>query len=343
VKCLQKYSLNLNVTTYPIFKEIKENMNKIKNEIYILSISGGVDSIICSYILKMHSINFVCVHINYNNREESEKEEEFVKFWCKILGIKLYVRKIHEISRLKCMKYGLRELYETYTKDVRFHTYTKIMENPHVILGHNKDDCFENILTNISHKTKYNNLLGMELSNIIIHQDQHINFIRPMLDVDKASIYKFAHELNIPYLNDSTPKWSQRGQIRDVIRPALEKWNYNLIDGIFETSIILKETNDIIDILVQEWINKLREYKNEFTISDISVSKIFWNKLLEKMNIKCSSRSLNGLLLLLNKIKNEQIKIHINTNVKYEINKDYQLKITQLREQKVSIMLTKRG
>ena len=36
-------------------------------------------------------------------------------------------------------------------------------DRTYVLLGHNKDDCFENILTNISNKSNYDNLSGMQI------------------------------------------------------------------------------------------------------------------------------------------------------------------------------------
>ena len=56
----------------------------------------------------------------------------------------------------------LRDIYEAYTKKIRFNCYKKFDKHPIVILGHNKDDCFENILTNIAYNSKYDNLKGIE-------------------------------------------------------------------------------------------------------------------------------------------------------------------------------------
>ena len=41
----------------------------------LVSLSGGVDSMVMTCILKSLNIDFVCCHINYNNREESKYEQ----------------------------------------------------------------------------------------------------------------------------------------------------------------------------------------------------------------------------------------------------------------------------
>jgi len=84
----------------------QNELNKIKtNKFYnnennnvILSLSGGVDSILCSILC---DYDFV-VHINYSNRETSNFEEEFVKAWCNYLKKPLFIRRINEVNRKIC-------------------------------------------------------------------------------------------------------------------------------------------------------------------------------------------------------------------------------------------------
>jgi tRNA(Ile)-lysidine synthetase-like protein len=338
IKCNENKELT--EITKKIMDEIKNKINliiKLKEKSkLILSLSGGVDSIICSYILKKLNIDFCCVHINYNNRKESIEEENFVIEWCKIINIELYVRRIEEINRPLCMEYNMREIYETYTREVRYGTYIKVDTNPYVILGHNQDDCFENILTNITHKSKYENLNGMELISEMKTNNKNITFIRPMLLITKNMIYNFASENNIPYLFDSTPKWSQRGKIRDTVRPTLESWDNDIVNGFFDLSEILKESLELVDTLVENWITKIEENKINEKINNIPSSKIFWKKLFEKLKIKCSSRSLEGLINFIKKIKTEE-KYDINTIIKFEINKTQQLRVLRMRDKIATI------
>jgi tRNA(Ile)-lysidine synthetase-like protein len=327
---------------YSLEAELISNLKKISSGSFVLSISGGVDSMVCSYVLKRANIEFSCVHINYSNRPESIDEENFVIEWCNILNVDLCVRRIDEINRPQCMDYNLRELYETYTRDVRYGTYLHVEKNPHVILGHNKDDCFENILTNISHKCKYENLFGMELSSQILHLKQTINFVRPMLQISKESIYEFANMIGIPFLWDSTPQWSQRGKIRDSVKPVLKKWDAEMVPGLFELSDTLKETLELVDILIETWILKISDNKIICEIRTLPISKIFWKALFQKINIRSTTRSLNGFNELITKTKNNQLKIDINAYTKYEINKDFQIKIMKMKNDFVTIFFNER-
>lgn len=322
--------------------KFKESLDSLPKTSYILSISGGVDSMVCSHVLKILNIPFKCVHINYNNRTESEEEEKFVIDWCKLNNIDLYVRKIDEINRPQCMKYNLRDTYESYTRDVRYGTYLKTDKDAYVILGHNQDDCFENILTNISHKSKYENLYGMDLVSPITHLSQTINFARPMLTIPKKEIYEYASVLSIPFLWDSTPKWSQRGKIRDVVRPTLESWDSEMIPGLFQVSKMLKETMELVDIMVDSWKERIIDNTLICKINEIPSNNIFWKKLFEKIGVRITNRSLDGFMFLIKKVKDDKIKIDINAFINYEINKGCQIKLKKIKDKKVLVIINKR-
>ena len=316
----------------PIIKVCEElKINGISK--IILSISGGVDSMVLSWIFMILEIDFVMVHINYTNRGIiCEKEKELLMYWSKYIGKELYIRDINEINRPKCMEWDLRNSYESYTRDVRYNTYIQVSkikdwDNYMIVLGHNNDDCIENILTNITNKTKYENLYGMNFKSEIKFNDNKLIFIRPILSIKKSDIYEYAQINNIPYLFDSTPEWSQRGQIRDIIRPNLIKWNKSSIEGLVELSDILKSSIECVDLLVESWIDRLEininennygqgvkniisKLKNNNTIKFIKIkinelksNKIFWNRFLIKIGQICSSRMLDEYMEKINIIK----------------------------------------
>jgi tRNA(Ile)-lysidine synthetase-like protein len=283
---------------------IKHNIKSV-----IISLSGGVDSMICSYVLKkiQSKLDFhiIAVHIDYCNR--TFKEYLFVRDWCIYIKIPLYTRHITEINRKDCMDYGMRNLYETYTKEVRFDTYRRVWAKhdsvsatAQVILGHNHDDCFENILMNISNKEKYMNLIGMTEE----HTNVDIKFLRPILNFSKKNIYTFAYKYNIPYLCDSTPDWSQRGKIRDHLRPAFDKWFPTIVPAFFDLSEKLGEYEDIVYYVINQLLlNLCREQKDAkesihctLPCQRLILSTTIWNKIFEKLQINISAKSLQNFM-----------------------------------------------
>jgi tRNA(Ile)-lysidine synthetase-like protein len=324
-----------------IEEEIRSRIGE--EEKLILSISGGVDSMVCSYILERLKIDYVCVHINYTNREENKLEEEYVVEWCKKIRKPIYIRRIEEIKRDKCMKNGLREIYEEYTREIRYNTYRQVSEmignkKCKVILGHNKDDCLENILTNITNKNKYENLSGMESESEI----DGIKFMRPMIEIEKKEIYEVANMKKIYYLKDSTPKWSQRGRIRDKVRPTLEEWNKESIEGLFELKRVMEESNKLIDELIEIISGKIeikdKNIKIELNKKNIIKNRIFWEKILKKYNIRYTVKSIEGYIERIKNIGEKYDKIHINHINSYQMNKNYIVKIIKRRDNKIEIL-----
>ena len=306
-----------------IIKNKQLNIGKFENiddNIIIVSLSGGVDSIVCLYNihnLYSKSKKIIAIHINYNNRKETTEEVKYLRCICNILNIPLYVRKIDEINRNLCMINDLRDLYESYTKKVRYNSYKIFKPNPTVILGHNKDDCFENILTNISYNNKYENLRGIEYKSVI----DNITFIRPLIDVPKNEIYKFANIHNLPYLRNSTPNWCQRGKIRYEILPVLEKWDMRIIDGLFNLSDILKNYNQLLDITTDNF--KENDIGN---IDKLNLSKLYWKYGIFKLcKFFISNKSLNSLIERLEIWKNKYNKIDVNKKTKILIKKDFEI------------------
>jgi tRNA(Ile)-lysidine synthetase-like protein len=324
-------SVNLDLINESAYLSIENLIYTKKPTDLILSLSMGVDSAICTLILSAlrykYKFNLHAIHINYCNRKETNKEQEFIEGWCNYLKIPCYIRAINEIKRDSCMKYNLRELYETYTKNVRMNTYKnvwnnilKLPGNPIILLGHNKNDCFENILTNITQQQKYNNLQGMK----VIENNEDIIFWRPLLNISKEEIKQFAKNYNIPHLPNSTPSWSQRGKIRDKVRPVLEEWDPHCIDSFYKLSDTLGELNDIvndtIDLIILSKMTKLKlDDKNVYLINNpISTNTIFWTQLFMKLfGNKISHKSINSMII---RIKNKNNLSNIILSKKISIN-----------------------
>jgi tRNA(Ile)-lysidine synthetase-like protein len=314
---------------------------KINTDLIIISLSGGVDSVVClynihNYYKENENIKIVAIHINYNNREEVEEEVKFLRCLCSHLNIDLYVRKISEINRHKCMINDLRDIYEAYTKKVRFNSYKKLQDGYKrsvVIMGHNKDDCLENILTNIAYNNKYENLIGIEYESII----DNITFIRPLIDIYKNDIYKFANKHNLPYLKNSTPDWCQRGKIRNEVLPILEKWDNRIIDGLFNISSILKNYNGILNKSIENF--KITE-KGE--IETLNLSDLYWKYGIHKLfNIYISNKSLKSLIERLELWKNKYDNIDINKKTTIIINKNINMILIKRINNNYEYILTK--
>ena len=315
-RCLEDNKI-VSVLSPIIHENMLNEIEKLKDgSTIIVSLSGGVDSMValylCKYIKDTYNSNkiknIIAIHINYNNRTHSGDELDFVNYYCNKLGIKLYLRTIKEISRNNCLHNGLRDLYEDITKNIRYDMYRLNIKNDrtYILLGHNKDDCFENVITNILNKSNYNNLCGME----VLKEIEGMVFWRPLLSIEKRHILDCANINKIPYLYDSTPAWSVRGKIRDTVRPSLLLLKNNegiednsTIDSFFYLRDYIANTQDIFnELIIKNLISKIkymdaensRKYITEYSKTEmlslkyIVIAKIFFSKL----NIRYSHKAI---------------------------------------------------
>ena len=244
----------INSRTHTIYKTIKNNISKYipdySGKKVLLMLSGGVDSMVCMHVLmQIPDLQYSVCHINYKNRDEdSDDEETFIQKWCMYHGIQLFVKSFPEIQRTPCMSHGLRNVYETYTKNAKME-FTKQFD--YVILGHNKDDITENILTNILKKHK----LGKHLTGMSILSND-CNTFRPMLNISKTDIFEYAHSFKIPYFKNSTPEWSQRGKIRDGVIPAINTWNCGFSESLSYLADHIADLDTVKDMYVDNFIKQ---------------------------------------------------------------------------------------
>jgi tRNA(Ile)-lysidine synthetase-like protein len=323
-----KFTNNFTNKIHSWFKSnILDKYNKIA-----ISISGGVDSMVLSYIFNKlcykYNIDLILLHICYNNRSKCNSEISYLSLWCNnIIKRPIYVRFIDEIKRNKHTKF--RQIYEDVTKIIRF-TFYKHFNIP-VILGHNFDDCVENIFTNLSKNIHNDNLFGMNN----ISYDSSVTIMRPFLNIDKKSIYQFAHIHNIDYFIDSTPKWSNRGKIRNSLINHIDNFDNKIIPNLYK---YINFSNKMYKLWISQfnkWILKPK-FQNtiviQYFIDDFFINyyneNIFWRILLQNINIK-GNISNKSILNIINKFKQisqisdfknrEKNIVYINSFSKIEI------------------------
>ena len=207
----------------------------------IISLSGGVDSMVCLYLATRFGHPVHALMINYDNRDDSQREQTLVQNWCDYLGVPLHVRVINEINRSRLD----REFYESHTREIRFWCYKTLRSSlthpsthsstpPDIILGHNYDDTKENALNNIRKNIHLDNLAKMRSLETL--DDSGITLSRPFLEIPKKTLLDVAHYFNLPYFVDSTPKWSERGRLRDSVIPTLENYDPSIFQSLFNFS-----------------------------------------------------------------------------------------------------------
>lgn len=206
------------------------NRKNQKTASVIISLSGGVDSMVIASVLAHlkrdcnYNIHIVAIHIDYANRPESGAEADYVRRYCGQLGITYKCRTIDEVTR----GVTARDDYERIAREARYEMYrTTVAECRNgdskieigVMLGHHRGDLRENVLSN-SHK----GCGPLDLSGMMaVSTNDGVVLYRPLLPLEKKNIYDYAHTFGVPYFKDTTPHWSTRGKLRNKLLPLLEE------------------------------------------------------------------------------------------------------------------------
>ena len=146
---LQKYdklnTLSKNASNLLNLKFENENSTSTSLPMCI-SLSGGVDSMVLLDLLLRANKRIIAIHVNYNNRDESKLEEQFLRGYCE-------ARDVEFICHSFDFKRGSinRNIYENLTKKIKFGVYKSVLQKynaENILLAHHKDDIIENIFTN---------------------------------------------------------------------------------------------------------------------------------------------------------------------------------------------------
>lgn len=179
-----------------------------------IACSGGVDSMVLTYLISTFCKNITLLHVNYNLRaEESLEDEKFVRQFSLKNKLKIEVK---SIDTNKILKEKAGNLQDTARK-IRFDWFEEKLndENSFLLLAHHEDDQIETFYQHLARKS---GILGLACM-LEINQ----NKIRPLLSFSKEDIYSFARKNQLLWREDSsnqTNKYS-RNKLRNEILPHL--------------------------------------------------------------------------------------------------------------------------
>ena len=240
--------------------------NVAKNTPVIVSLSGGVDSMVIAGILAhlrdecgFAQLYIAAVHIDYGNRPESAEEAAYVKHYAlNILHLdRCIVRVINEVTR------GVtkRDEYEKFSRNIRYEIYRETVaecikvcseKSPSrqilevgVMLGHHRGDVVENVISNSNKGSGPLDLSGMTS----ISKNDGVAIYRPLLPLEKVDVFDYSHKYGVPYFKDTTPHWSTRGKLRNKLIPLLMEV-YG--DGCLKNLASLAEESDEARALFNE-------------------------------------------------------------------------------------------
>ena len=230
------------------------------NELYIVALSGGADSVALLLLLKNAHFNVHAAHCNFHLRgEESDRDEAFCVELCKGLGVELH--RVHFDTREYAELHKVS--IEMAARELRYKWFEQLRQDigaAGICVAHHRDDSAETVLLNLVRGTGLRGLTGI--------QPRNGNILRPLLCVSRAEIETFLAEKGQKYVTDST-NWEadvQRNVVRLAVLPLLRRLNPAVVENIQRTAENLAEAQQVLNVTIAK-INS----SNILNISDLEI------------------------------------------------------------------------
>lgn len=298
--------------------------NKLKhNEIVVVAISGGPDSMaLLDILLKIKkNIKIVVAHVNHNVRTESEQEKIFVENYCKKNNI------IFEYMKID--KYTNNKFSEVEARKKRYDFFESLLKKHnanYLLTAHHGDDLVETVLMRIVRGSSLKGYSGFKMES----KYKNYTILRPLILVTKKDILDYLNKEGIEFVIDKSNEqdYYTRNRYRKNILPSLKQENNNVHLKFKKFSDMLNEYDNYVDKVSYELLEQIKSDKginiNEFVKLEKLIQKRIINILLEniyKENIMfLNDNHIDNILKL---IKNSKDNGYLNLPNNILVKKEY--------------------
>ena len=214
------------------------------NDLHIVALSGGADSVALLLLLKEHGFNVHAAHCNFHLRgDESDRDEAFCVELCQQLGVELHRAHFDTREYAELHKVSI----EMAARELRYKWFEQLRQDigaAGICVAHHRDDSVETVLLNLVRGTGLRGLTGI--------QPRNGSILRPLLCVSRVEIEAFLAEKGQKYVTDSTNLEAdvQRNVVRLEVFPLLRKLNPAVAENIQRTTENLAEAQQVLNVAI---------------------------------------------------------------------------------------------
>ena len=213
---------------------------------FLLTISGGIDSVVLAELFHAAGIDFDFAHCNFHLRgEESDGDQAFVEKLALRMNVSCFVN--HFDTQDYAGKKGIS--IQMAARDLRYEWFEDIREKngyDFIVTGHNRNDMVETVLINFARGSGIRGLSGIRA--------RHGFVIRPLLFASRAEIRKYADVHSLSWREDSSNAETKyiRNRIRHVLIPEFEAINPAFMQNATDTISRLSQTEQLLNLALAQ-------------------------------------------------------------------------------------------
>lgn len=234
-----------------MWSKVSAYINKHKllnaNDLYIVALSGGADSVALLLLLKEGGFNVHAAHCNFLLRgSESDRDEDFCVDLCRQLGVELH--RAHFATREYAEAHKVS--VEMAARELRYNWFEQLRKDIGAVgicVAHHRDDSVETVLLNMIRGTGLRGLTGIQPRNGYV--------LRPLLCVSRDEIEHFLAKRGQKYVIDSTNLETdvKRNKVRLQVLPLLRTLNPAISDNIQRMVENVAEAQIVLDSLLDNF------------------------------------------------------------------------------------------
>lgn len=234
-----------------MWSKVSAYINKHKllnaNDLYIVALSGGADSVALLLLLKEGGFNVHAAHCNFLLRgSESDRDEAFCVDLCRQLGVELH--RAHFATREYAEAHKVS--VEMAARELRYNWFEQLRRDIGAVgicVAHHRDDSVETVLLNMIRGTGLRGLTGIQPRNGYV--------LRPLLCVSRDEIEHFLAKRGQKYVIDSTNLETdvKRNKVRLQVLPLLRTLNPAVSDNIQRMVENVAEAQIVLDSLLDNF------------------------------------------------------------------------------------------
>lgn len=268
----------------------------------VVSVSGGIDSMVLLDFLRRMNLNLVVVHFNHQKRANSEKEAELVREYTEKYHLpynyyKLNITSADFQNRARILRH--RHLEEVAQR----------INTPYIVTAHHLDDLLETILINLTRGSNILGYAGMRL----VGEIGKFTYVKPLLYHEKEALIDYAKRHHVPYMEDESNFTTEylRNRYRLALVPIMKQENQNLLQVVKQYNLqliaaydaIRKQTLDFIESKDNINIPRFRQLSK--AVQDDVIAY-----LLESNNVNLNYRLVERIrTVLLSKKPNQTVNL----------------------------------
>ncbi|MBL7980528.1 MAG: tRNA lysidine(34) synthetase TilS [Flavobacteriales bacterium] len=206
-----------------------------------VAVSGGVDSMVLLHVLWSLGHPVKAVHIDHGLRGvESDADAQLVRSYCGSLGVPLVVERVDVKAHAATTGFSTQMA----ARALRYEVFKRCTEEGPVVLAmaHHADDAVETFFIQA--------LQGMGARGRAGIPMRSGPFIRPLLEVDRASIHQYALQYAVPFREDASNRDPVylRSRVRHELLPLLESMRAGSRTVMQRDMVLARE----MDVAVQQ-------------------------------------------------------------------------------------------